>query len=1192
MADCVVIVNGKRIPKAEIESHLDEIINGFSSGGNPPIDNTVKNISSEEPESISIRNSAVDERRLNAGLKPVLKEAKKKFGKTWKQAADRVVSGTTDPRLYVSGLFGDLKNISTRSFSDVDNAIVLMDRIDLTNQKKEALSGLDKAEKTGNDYAEALAWNHLAGIEQLLQQNDEVADKIGTSQGRALSSRRLLSYMDYTLASMKRDISKFYKNNSIPSEVSARLEKIEAEHAEAVKKLDELERKWRDKEAEDLFKKQNEKPKGEHLSKLSKDQKKVVADKLRSFAEKVEKFGRADLPEGTERQGFDIQKNIADAIRYIADKIESGDIPELLAAAIKKFGGKDVDEKELHDKIKEGLIEAGIDEKSIDEKTQKEKLVSKISELAKNAQAQTITKEMVTPLRRLVNDYARNGETDFGKVVDQVHSDLKDHFSDLTKEDIRDAYSGYGDAKLDSRSEVSKQILQWKKEAKLLGQLDDVSIGEKPMRGTRRTSSAKDTEKVENLRKELEKNMREAGIEWTNSPSTPEEKNSRALQSLKTRLQTEIEHLTSAIENGKELPENGKTILDDEAKALKKQRDDLKEVMNKIIGKENKKTLTDEQRVGRAKKYLSDKIDGINEDLSKADEMKMTDKDKDMLRARRNAFTEMQKKLGIETDIKSTESAIALEKYKDRIRNKLLELDRKTQNGEFEPTENKKAFENDSEAKILELQKKRAEVRFTQEKIKAEKENLPRIQKIYNKINQWKRFSVLTGIPTIGKLFTAITYRNVINPIEEIAGVALQAIPGVRAISKMAPREGGGFNFEAEGAALKQWIKADTWKDAWRVVKEGQSELDYRFGKYVSASPEALEVMGRLHGAMKNFAKRNEFARSYIKRMDWATDHGASAADPLTQLTAQSQAYIDANRNIFMQDNWLVNQFNKAVREGEKSENSTARAAAFMTRFLLPIVKIPTNFVGESLNYSFGALRLGEVAVRGAREILNRKFETNLKGAISDMSPEAADNLLRSLKKGSLGAVAMAMGFFVPNLAGGYYLKGKKVEGETDWGEISIGGVTIPKWATHFPLFEAMQLGATMRKVFDRDAAKGKTGPAALGDGVVRSARGLIGEVPFFRFPEELTEGIEGGSFMDKVVYPEIGSNIPIVLQWGAGKMDTPNGFDLFGDPVKRTPTGFTQSMEYRIPGLRQNVPTKEEAAANAKEERDAQKQY
>jgi hypothetical protein len=179
---------------------------------------------------------------------------------------------------------------------------------------------------------------------------------------------------------------------------------------------------------------------------------------------------------------------------------------------------------------------------------------------------------------------------------------------------------------------------------------------------------------------------------------------------------------------------------------------------------------------------------------------------------------------------------------------------------------------------------------------------------------------------------------------------------------------------------------------------------------------------------------------------------------------------------------------------------------------------------------------------------------------------------MRSLKKGTIGAAMMSLGFFAPGLAGGYYQRGvKKDEDEAGWDELMIGGVRIPTWATHFPLFEAIQLGATMRQVMDRDIDKDKTSEQALSDGIIKSARGMIDEIPLFRTPEEITEGVESGDFLNKIVYPEMRSMIPIGVQEISAWTDT----DQDSKTVKRKPEDFLENMEYGLPSLRQNVPEK-----------------
>jgi hypothetical protein len=1139
----------------------------------PPEAEGGKKPSQPERPTVGTNNAAVNESRLNRGLKPVVKEARRRYRDSWSRAIERVTSGMTDPRTYVAFLHG-LKDITSQSFSDVDNAIVLMDRIDLTNQKIDALNRYELAQKTGNDNVEALAWQHMAEIEQKLQQNDEVSDKMGTAIGRSLSSRRMLANLDYTLASMKKDIAKYYPKQDVPPEVVEKLKVIEKEHADALKKIAEYEEKFKQQQAEASFKKNVKKPDTQR----GERNKKATAG-LRELAQKIRTsetlanlgFTTAKGAEGAETAGMalDLREAIAKGVEMVADLMDKGiEISEAIGRAIKEHVKEGVSEDEFKAGVAKVLIESGIPEKEINQPSVKDRLVQKITSLATNAKAESLTKDMITPVRQLINQYAKDGETDFGKALDQAFESIKGGFTDLTKDNLRDVYAGYGDVRLENENQLKKQLADWKKEATTLSQMKDVLEGKTPQKAFQFRKTGTTSEKVKKLRNDLQEKMKAAGISWTNAPNTPEEKNQRALQSLKTRLQNEINNLTRHIESKTPLPERAGVELDDEAKQLTERRDKLKVALAEITGDAGKKELTNEQRIERASSLLDKQIAGLNDDIAKiknktykpeAAKAPLDSFELQMKRAQRDALRELKRKLTVDTSKTSSEVAIALEKYKDHLRNKIMDYGQRIEDKDFEEKD-KPLLQNDAEAKRLELELKRAETAFKQEKVAAEKANRSKLQKIYDKVNAWERFSVLTGIPTIGKLGLAVTYRTIFNPIEELTGTVLHYVPLIRNVSMQAPREGGGINLKAEGSALQQWAKAETYKDAMEVLRKGQGELDHMFGKYVTQPPEAIEVMGRVHGAMKNFSKRSEFARSYEKRMQFAIDHGADPADDLTQLTAMSQAYIDANRNIFMQDNFIVNAYNKAIRYGEESENKYANLASAVARFLTPIVKVPTNFVGESLNYSFGSLRVVEVLIRA------------ITGHLNDMDPEKADSLMRSLKKGTVGMGMMALGFFAPGIAGGYYQHGvKKDPDDPNWDELMIGGVRIPQWATHFPLFEAIQLGATMRQVMDRDIDKGETNEEVITDGIVKSARGLIDEMPLLRTPEEIAEGVESGNFMDKVIFPEVRNMIPLGVQQIGGWLDT----DDDGKTVKRKPEDFFENMEYGLPGLRQNVPEK-----------------
>ena len=446
-----------------------------------------------EPEPIltSVKNAVVNTERQQRGLKPVLKEAARKFGKVWEDAKNMVRTGT-DPRRYVESLHtrelgvrdakGDFVippekkfKIAEQGFRDVDNALVLMDRIDLINQQIEATDRLEKASRGGNGMAEMGAYQDLQRINVHLEQNDYVADKIGTSAGRTLASRRMLATLEYNLSKMTNAIAADYGGkDKIPKEVMERLKTLEKDHADAMKKLSDYEEKFKQQKAEDAYKKEvakNKEPKPEkdkpkqkgtqsEAAKLIIKKSKDLADKIRN-SETLDAFGFGAAPEGVKTQGFSastpLKESIAKAVEAIGQGLANGlDKAELIAQHIKEIIDKHSNKEITEEQLRNGFEKTFEDEKQEPKETVAEKNLNKIKSDAGLRDIPTITKDMITPLRRIINEYARNGETDFNKVLNKVYDDLKDSFTDLSKEDIRDAYSGYGEVRLDTKNGIIK----------------------------------------------------------------------------------------------------------------------------------------------------------------------------------------------------------------------------------------------------------------------------------------------------------------------------------------------------------------------------------------------------------------------------------------------------------------------------------------------------------------------------------------------------------------------------------------------------------------------------------------------------------------------------------------------------------------------------------------------------------------
>lgn len=467
----------------------------------------------------------------------------------------------------------------------------------------------------------------------------------------------------------------------------------------------------------------------------------------------------------------------------------------------------------------------------------------------------------------------------------------------------------------------------------------------------------------------------------------------------------------------------------------------------------------------------------------------------------------------------------------------------------------------DRQQMALKAEAKKAQEKFNLLKRKYEQANRSRPEKIRDTLLKWQRFAILSGVKTLGKLTAAAFTRQALTGITEEAIGALwsKALPK---IAKDAPREGG-FNAKAEAANIAQAFKKATYKDIVQTAKTGKAELDVLFGKE-QLPPEALDFFGHLHSALKVIPKKGEFYRSFEKRMQHAIESGADGTDPLVQMEVAAKAYEDAQRAIFMNENSVVSAYQGMLKILEAKGKPTGQSAATILRFLLPIVKIPANYASEAASYAAGGLRAARVLAKG----------------IDTLTPEQKDYVLRNLKKQTLGATLIAIGYFQAENIGGYYQQGeKRNEKDVHQGNVKMFGVEIPHLFLHAPALEMLQIGATIKRVQDKMMGKGNSPADALATGAGKSIWGLIEQQPFVGEAARTTEDLKEKGVGMAAADVAQGFLVPRLIQEFAGGIDKPDltlGSFVFDDPVKRTPHNFVEKLEIGIPKVRENVPIKQ----------------
>ena len=508
----------------------------------------------------------------------------------------------------------------------------------------------------------------------------------------------------------------------------------------------------------------------------------------------------------------------------------------------------------------------------------------------------------------------------------------------------------------------------------------------------------------------------------------------------------------------------------------------------------------------------------------------------------------------------ATQLKSALDTLKTTLTNRIKDYEDRIARGDYSARP-KRELVLDPEASRLKAQNERVKKEF-QKGVELERfKNAQPFERGAHWINKWRRGFILSSPITLAKLTAAAAQRMAFTPVEEAVGSAYsKAFPG---LAGRAPREGG-FSPSAETSAITRGI-TEGMRDAWDLIRTGESDLDAMYGKTSSLPGSFLDFFGRVHGALKSSTKRAEFTRSMQKRIEFGRRNGVDVTDPWVQMKMGVEAYKDANRSIFMQDNRVVSAYRRFIGALEQKSKITGevpasgKAAATAARVLLPIVKVPTNIVAETLDYALGTVTGG-----------TRLARAYAKG-IDQLKPEEADLIMRQLKKGSLGLAVMTLGFLNPNVVGGYYQRGEKRKpGDAKVGSIQVYGHNVPSFLLHNPLLETAQIGATARRVADAHRSR-STEKKWLGEGLYAAAVGLGEEVPFVREMAETTKAFD--PTQKNAFWGELGKSlvIPQAVQWIASHYDT----NAKGQPIARSPKTTLQHIETGIPGLREKVPKK-----------------
>lgn len=830
-------------------------------------------------------------------------------------------------------------------------------------------------------------------------------------------------------------------------------------------------------------------------------------------------------------------------------------------------------------------------------KVERNNLFDKLAEFSKKYEGRLGANDIVQPIEKLpiwydlVKNYVKDGYTSIEDIVDDVHENVKDIFDGITKKQVREYLSGYGNKTELSKDAILKEVRELRSQGRLISALKDAESGERPKRsGLQRDEPS---QKVRELQKRIQVEMRKH-----NFTETPEDKANRyksVLEGIKTRLKNSIDDLNKQIETGEKIPKTDKAVeYDAEAKALKEQRDALKTKFDEVFGKHE---LSDEQRINLASKAVQRAIDDLNRRIAENDiESKTTRKTPETPELK--ALKEQRKGL-MKNLIQMRKDNLDYQqknwlKYREK---RLTDLEQQ------EKDLNEKGLPEKVEEKPIEMNPKMLEV---QAKIKEKEKSIDAIKyklqqkqrtkldKVLNFGSRFARMAKLGNPTTIAKLSMYDIYQGAPHALIEGIGGAWETLPPVKQIAKASGMEGG-VNVKAISKFYSEFFSKAMWNDTKRMISERgyEGELESLYGKG-HMDKSWLNFFGEIHSALKNPIKRASFQAALEKRTAKAIRQGVNIYDPMVSAELGAKAFMDAQRVILQNDNVITkNIWNPVIRwlRNSKFRPETSKVLANTLEWLAPIVKVPTNFVISTTEYAYGM----PVGVIKGLYSLTKSIYKGIK-LVDAVSPDEADFIMRNLKKGTAGIAMVALGYANPDMFGGFYQRGINDDasvaktGHLRANELRIGDWSVPTWLRHAPILEMLQVGASLRnfqeqqnKKKQKEAKKNKEEAPIDDEGlfnamftpypVLKTMAGIAQENPFSRTGQELSQASETGDWYKLAAQQLVGSIVPYDVTRAAKYFDT----DDNGKEIKRDAKIFGEYIEENIPGLRQNVPVKVE---------------
>jgi len=508
------------------------------------------------PSVTSIKNAQVDAERAARGLPPAMQPAAKGFGTVWDEATKIL---DENPQAAA-----ELVNKEPHPLTDTEDALLLHRQLELQNEYAKTADRVIASRESGDTGALREAKAKADQVSDELLRVYDFGKASGTESGRGLAARKMAAAEDFSLASME--------TQKRVAKGGDRL--TEAERAEVATLQKEIAAK--DKQIAELLAQKETAARETGMSKTMKELKTPAAPKgaygarNRLVTPEGYAVALARLREKLGRVSMGLDPTVAVEVGKVGlYHFEAG--LRNRAAWFKRMiddGGE---------KVYPYLADAWKEAQQKFTEAEGKRIVGRMQNRV--AGGGTL-RQLGGQIHQLAKTLVEGGITEREPLIDAVHGVLREIDPNITRREVMDAISGYGQWRPLSKDEIDVQLRDLKGQMQQVAKLEDMAAGQAPVKTGFERRTPSDAEK------KLIQLVNRAKVMGGYKVTDPETQLKSALQAFKTRTANRITDLEERLAAGDYSEVARRPLaLDVEAQRLKIEKDRLVEKFRQGLAK-------------------------------------------------------------------------------------------------------------------------------------------------------------------------------------------------------------------------------------------------------------------------------------------------------------------------------------------------------------------------------------------------------------------------------------------------------------------------------------------------------------------------------------------------------------------------------------------------------------------------------